>query len=163
MSSIVDKCMEEEPNREKTMNGPKTIDQCEVVVEDIKESTNPNNPFCYSPSAKCPCKLNIQECLLQNSPNRTDEKCDYYRDYDTVKQREAREKIVVDLRKKVSVCNQLINSSKTASTILEKSAGYGCATSGCLIGATFIMLMAGFGLLVFKWSCQFLLWVADKF
>lgn len=163
MSSMVDKCMEEDFDRRKEMSEPTKLNPCDVVVEDIKKSTNPNNPFCYSPSASCPCKLNIQECLLQNSPNRTDEKCAHYRDYDTAEQREAREKIVVDLQKKVSVCNQLINSSKTTTTIIEKAVSCGCATTGCLIGATFIMLFAGFGLLVFKWSCQFLLWVADKF
>lgn len=163
MSSVVDRCMEDEEN---ARNAAHPVDVIEVVPEETeKDSDNINNPFCYSSKLSCPCKLNLQECLLQNSKNtKTGEKlCPEFHDYSTPRQEAARAKCVDDLRKKIKLTQSVIDAAEKNKAVAEKSITYGCLGCGCFLGAAFIMFMAGCGLLIFKYSCDFLLWIADKF
>ena len=159
MSSIIDRCMEDEDERRRKMSK-------EPMPEAVSsDSDNVNNPFCYHKAMSCPCKLDVQECLLQNARSIKDgtPRCPYYWDNHTPRQEYARQKCIDDMKTKVKVCSAIINGSEKSKTIVNKSISYGCTGCGCFLGAAFIMLMAGFGLLCFKWSCDFLLWVAGKF
>ena len=163
MSSVVDRCMEDE---EKNVATASSSDVVEVMPEETeKDSDNINNPFCYNSKLACPCKLNLQECLLQNSKHtKSGEKlCPMFHDYGTPRQEAARAECVDDLRKKIKITQSIIDAAEKNKTVTEKSVAYGCLGCGCFLGAAFIMFMAGCGLLIFKWSSEFLLWVADKF
>lgn len=166
MSSITDKCMEDEEQKYKTVTTSDPCDTVEVITKETeKDSGNTNNPFCYNNKLSCPCKLNLQECLLQNSKHtKTGEKpCPMFHDYGTPRQEAVRAKCVDDLRKKIKITQSIIDATEKNKTVTEKSIAYGCLGCGCFLGAAFIMFMAACGILIYKWSCDFLLWIADKF
>lgn len=162
MSSIIDRCMEDEEERARM----KKASEVEVMpAEEPCDSDNINNPFCYNPGMSCPCKLDLQECLLQNTKakQKTGTVCEYFFDRNTGRQEWARQKCINDLRAKAQACSALLNAVEKNKTIVEKSISGGCLGCGCLLGAAFIVFMASCGFMVFKWSCNFLSWVVDKF
>ena len=119
-------------------------------------------PFWYKVKSICQCKLSLEECLLQNSKADGIRCPDFYNNH-TPRQEAARRNTVDLMKQKVRICHAAINDMDKAKKILDKSTSYGCVGCGCLLGAAFIMFMAGCGLMIFKWSCDFLLWVAGKF
>lgn len=166
MSSIVDKCMEDEEQRYKTATTADPCDTVEVIIKETeKDSGNADNPFCYNSKSECPCGLTLQECLLQNSKHTKagGKLCPEFHDYSTPRQEAARDKCIVELRDKIKLTQAVINAAEKNKTVAEKSIAYGCLGCGCFLGAAFIMFMAACGILIYKWSCDFLLWIADKF
>ena len=140
--------------------------EAEIMPEEVaSDSDNVNNPFCYNATLTCPCKLNLPECLIQNSKanKNGNMKCPHFFDNHTPRQEYARNKCIVDLKQKVKFCNSVINATEQSKKVLEKSTSYGCVGCGCLLGASFIMVMAGCGLFIFKWACEFVIWAAGKF
>ena len=154
MSSTVDKIMEEQDE--------KKIVDAEIIETDQRDSEHPHNPFCYKPSLVCSCHLDPEECLTYNSkPDRRT--CEYFHNFGTKKQNDFRDKVIKDLTNKASAYRKIQKNLENTIKRTEKIAAYGCSF-GCLILSIALLTMGvGVCMLLYKFSVDFVLWVADKF